>query len=103
MKPNRYREFMIEEQRLAMLRILSELPGYTANTSVLHTLLTNLAHVLSRDELRTQVAWLDEQGLVEAEPIDGVDGVLFVRLVERGGDVAQGRATVPGVKKPEPR
>ena len=25
------------------------------------------------------------------------------RLVERGGDVAQGRATVPGVKKPGPR
>lgn len=101
MKP--YRQFLIEDQRLVLLRILSELPGYTANTSVLHTLITNLAHVISRDELRTQVAWLHEQGLIEAEPIDGVDGVLMVRLVERGGDVAQGRATVPGVKKPGPR
>ena len=101
MKP--YRQFLIEDQRLALLRILSELPGYTANTSVLHTLLTNLGHAVSRDEVRSHVAWLDEQGLVEAEPIDGVDGLLMVRLVERGGDVALGRATVPGVKKPGPR
>ena len=99
----RYRQFLVEDQRLALLRILSELPGYTANTSVLHTLLTNLAHVVSRDEIRSHVSWLDEQGLVEVEPIDGVDGLLIVRLVERGGDVAQGRATVPGVKKPGPR
>lgn len=101
MKP--YRQFVMEDLRLMLLRILADLPSYQANTSVLHTLLEHRGHDLTLDALRTQVAWLHEQGLVDAEPIDGVEGMLLVRLVERGGDVAQGRAVVPGVKKPGPR
>lgn len=97
-----YLTYLIEDRRLLVLRILLGLPGYQSNTSVLHTLLNRYGHALSTDESRTLVAWLQEQGLVAAEPIDGVDGLLVVRLTERGGDVAEGRAVAPGVKKPGP-
>ncbi len=47
-----------------------------------------------------QLAWLAEQGLVEN---DDMGGLVVATLTQRGADVAQGRVTVPGVKRPTPR
>jgi len=98
-----YLEFMREDRRLAILRILADLPGYRSNSSILHTLLQHLAHTSSRDDVRTDIAWLAEQGLVSAELIAGIDGLFDVGLSERGLDVSAGRALVPGIARPGPR
>ena len=56
-------------------------------------------HEVSLDALRTDLAWLAEQALVEVE--DGAK-VVFGTLTQRGLDVAEGRAKVPGVTRPGP-
>lgn len=95
----RYADFVREDMRLVVLRILSELPGYSSNSSLLSTLLAQYGHQLSRDQVKTEIVWLGEQGLLAIEQLESV---LMVKLTERGGDVAKGITSVPGVKKPGP-
>lgn len=96
-----FAERMREDRRLLMLRILSEQPGYCANTSNLYTALEYWGVPATRDDVLTDVSWLGEQGLVRHEEL--VDRVWLVRLRDRGYDVATGKATVPGVSRPSPR
>lgn len=88
---------MIKEQaRLVILRSLTECRG-EANDSILQSCLDVYGLKLSRDEVRTHIAWLEEQDLVTTAP---VGGCVVVTIKGRGEDVAEGRAVVPGVKKP---
>ena len=93
----KYSEFLRADQRLVMLRILSELPQYRSNSSVIHNLLGQFGHHPSRDQVKVDIAWLGEMGLVELEDLGTV---VVVTLLERGADVAAGRTVVPGVSKP---
>lgn len=92
-----FSKFLREDQRMVMLRLLAEMPGYTSNSSVIVQMLGQYGHVMSRDQVKTELSWLDEQGLVSAED---TGSVMVVRLTERGADTAAGRTRVPGVKKP---
>ena len=94
-----YLEHLTEDRRLVILRLLKEAPGYSANGSVLHTALARFGHRVSRDQVRGDLAWLEEQGLVKSETIDAL---YVATIVQRGLDVAAGDATVPGVKRPSP-
>lgn len=89
--------FLVEDQRLVLLRILRELPGYQSNSSVLCSCLERYGHMLSRDQVKTQLVWLGEQGLLD---IQDLGSVLVATLTERGADVATGRARAHGVKRP---
>lgn len=93
-----FKDHLIEDMRLVVLRSLSEMPQYRSNSSVLHSFITRYGHSFSRDQLRTQLHWLVEQGLIEIE--DDLGNVLVVKLTERGDDVAHGRITTHGVKRP---
>lgn len=86
-----------EDRRLVILRFLSEDPDYTLNTSVLQSALSAYGHGVSRDRVETDCAWLNEQELVVLEKLGNVT---VVTLTARGQDVAEGKATVPGVKRP---
>lgn len=90
------REILEQQSRLVILRSLVECRG-EANESMLQTCLDVYGVKVSRDEVRTQQAWLAEQGLVENED---VAGCIVSTLTGRGQDVAEGRSSVPGVKKP---
>lgn len=92
-----FSEFLRHDQRLVMLRILSELPQYRSNSSVIASLLGRFGHHPSRDQVKGDLTWLGEQGLVS---VDDIGTVLVVTLTERGEDVATGRSSVPGVSKP---
>lgn len=94
---NEFQKFLREDQRLVILRVLANMPSYTANSSVLHGGLTQVGHNPSRDQVKTEIRWLEEQGLVTVEE---VFDLLVARITERGNDVAAARITVPGVKKP---
>ena len=94
-----YRQLITENQRLAVLKFLKDDSDYTLNTSILKDGLTAIGLDISRDKLETEVNWLAEQGLVE---IEHFKSVTVVRLTGRGLDVAEGRAVVPGVKRPRP-
>jgi Fe2+ or Zn2+ uptake regulation protein len=87
--------------RLTLLRLLSEQPGYKSNSSVLTQAADAVAgFTATRDQVKTELAWLAEQGLVTNTQV--IDGLLVATLTERGGEVATGRAVVPGVQKPGP-
>lgn len=99
-----YAEHLAEDRRLVLLRLLEQIPGYTANASVLQSGIARIGHHVSRDQVRTDLAWLEEQGLVSLEHLAqlGTSGVTVATLSERGADAARGRAAVPGVKRPAP-
>jgi hypothetical protein len=90
-----------EDRRLALLRVLEAHPAFRANDSVLGMALDRVGHVVSRDRVRSDIAWLDEQGLITREII--ADGRVHVAtLTQRGIDVAMARSAHPGVKRPSP-
>lgn len=92
-----YAKVLTEDRRLVILRVLSELPNYKSNSSILCTLLERWGHSPSRDQVKTELYWLQEQSLLKVEE---VESVLLATLTERGMDVAKGRAVQPGVKRP---
>ncbi|HCB41845.1 MAG TPA: hypothetical protein DHW73_04180 [Pseudomonas sp.] len=94
---SKFADFLREHQRLVILRVLSEMPAYRSNSSVLAQALTSYGLEASRDQVKTEIHWLGEQGLLTVEDLDSV---LIVQLTERGSDVAAGRAKVPGIKPP---
>ncbi len=94
-----YRQLITENQRLAVLKFLKDDSDYTLNTSILQDGLTAIGLDITRDKMETEVGWLAEQGLVE---IEHYRTVTVARLTGRGLDVAEGRAVVPGVKRPRP-
>ncbi len=89
-----------EDLRLTLLRLLTESTGCRANEALLRMASAERGHVVSRDRLRTELAWLAEQGLAELEEIGGI---VIAALTERGADAASGAAAAPGVRRPAPR
>ncbi len=89
-----------EHLRLALLRALLDCPEYQGNSSILTDLVSAVGLSATKDQVRTQVAWLSEQALTRH---DDLGGLYVVWLTERGEDVARGRAVAPGVRKPSPR
>ena len=87
--------------RLIILRELADTNGYTSNDSVLQAVLDAWGQRLSRDRVRTELAWLVDQGLITQVPL-GSSGASRVTLTERGLDVADGNAFNPGVQRPGP-
>ncbi|WP_421780740.1 ArsR family transcriptional regulator [Kiloniella litopenaei] len=91
-------EIRREHWRIAILRLLKD-GGNTANSSVLYDALPKLGLNPSRDQLNSELAWLSDQGLVLLKTLHNL---LVATITIRGLDVAQGRASVPGVKSPSP-
>lgn len=94
---SQFAEYLREDIRLVILRVLAEMPSYTANSSVLAKGLGEFGHHPSRDVVKSEITWLGEQGLVT---ITKAEDVLVAKLTERGADVVHARTAVPGVKKP---
>lgn len=95
-----YQTLLHEDQRLVILRTLAEMNGYQANESILQTVLDSYGHNISRDLVVSHLRFLAEQGLVSLEDISGIT---VATLKRRGEDVASGRASVAGVKRPGAR
>lgn len=93
-------EYTMEHVRITVLRTLAEAPAYSANDSVLASAMAAMGLACTRDQLRTQIGWLEEQGLVRAE--HPLPTLTVVTITERGCDVAVGHAFVRGVQRPAP-
>ncbi len=88
-----------ERCRLDCLRLLDELPAYSANHRTLAAALQTRGHNPSADALADTLNWLAARGLLETRE---EAGYVVARLTDRGADVAAGRETVPGVARPMP-
>lgn len=95
-----YAEHFSRHLRLTLLRILNEAPEGRANSSVLQSAAVELGLPASRDQVKTELAWLAEQRMISA--VDVLD-MMVATIAERGCDVAAGRALNPGVARPTPR
>ena len=94
-----YDQVVAEHLRITVLRLLADQNDYALNESLLLDLVAGFGFAPSRDKLAVQLAWLAEQGLVS---LSGPDHCQVATITQRGLDVAQCRATVPGVKRPRP-
>jgi repressor of nif and glnA expression len=97
---NQFMATMNEHLRITVLRLLEEESDFSLNESIINDLSAAFGFSPSRDRLRTELSWLEEQGLVENEDMGGL---IVATLTQRGKDVATGRVIVPGVKRPNPR
>ncbi|MBA2411074.1 MAG: ArsR family transcriptional regulator [Gammaproteobacteria bacterium] len=94
-----YAEQLAADRRLTILKLLADSAGYSANEYLLQSALEGFGHAVGQDLLRTELAWLAEQSLVAVLDVAQVN---IAKLTARGGDVAAGRISVPGVKRPGP-
>lgn len=94
-----YSEHFVAHARITILRLLEGQADYRLNSSLLADGCAAMGITLTRDQVRTQLAWLAEQDLVTNQDMDRL---VIAKLTERGLDVAHGRTRVPGVKPPSP-
>jgi len=89
-----------DHARLLILQALEQAPGYQAHQESLLAALSGQGFVLSRAQLHTELAWLEDNAdaLVDRR----VGGVHIALLTPAGQELAQGLATVPGVMRPFP-
>lgn len=95
-----YAETLREHARIAILRFLEAAPKYTSNVSMLAAQLPVVGIAFTRDQVRAELAWLEEQGLARLDTKQGSFVIATATL--RGVEVAQGIARHPGVQRPGP-
>ncbi|MBT0664766.1 ArsR family transcriptional regulator [Geobacter pelophilus] len=95
-----FSDIISEHIRITILRALNEIGGYSCNESILHSIVARFKIIVTRDQIRIQLAWLQEQGLVTLET---VAEFYVATITPRGIDVAEGNAIVPGIKRPHPK
>ena len=93
-------DILTPDIRLVILRALAEDLNYSHNDSIIHAIVKKFGHKVSRDRVRTELAWLRDQCLIS---IEMVSDTYVATITQRGVDVASGDATIPGVKRPGPR
>lgn len=94
-----YGDTLRKHRRLAILRHLEGLPEYTSNAAILQDVLGGLGLPTTRDQVRTELTWLAEQGMVRTQ---GEDFVVVIATA-RGAEIARGVATHPDIQRPSPR
>jgi hypothetical protein len=96
-----YSRLLAEDRRLTILRTLEQDADYSVNDFVLKRALEQLGHNVSRDMLRADLTWLDDQRLLRLRRLND-DAIWVAIATEDGVDVARGRPH-PGVARPSPR
>ena len=94
-----FAQLMGEDRRLAILRVLQVSPRYEANDELIAAVLGDFGHCAPRDQVRTDIEWLKEQGLVGVE---SVEQYRVATLTNRGLETVTGTVVTPGVRRPAP-
>lgn len=94
-----FREFITEDRRLFILRLLADIGG-SANESVILDGCRAAGHRrgVTREVVRADLEWMQDRHLLTFEWYE--ETVLVAVLTERGFDVANGDIAVAGVKRP---
>lgn len=95
-----YLQVMSEHRRLTILRHLAG-PGGNAgiNDSILQTICNDFGVSSSRDQVKSALNWLEEQGLCSLKRLDKI---VIAYPKQRGNDVAKGIILHDGVQPPSP-
>lgn len=95
-----YKSTVRRHRRLAILRHLAGSDQYTANVSILEDVLAGVGIPSTRDQVRTEINWLDQNAFVRATDYDGF---VVVAATRAGVEIAEGRGTHPEIERPSPR
>lgn len=95
-----YQQTIREHLRLVILRTLSEQNDGALNASVLRSILPQFGFTVTRAQILSEAAWLEELGLVACRE---AGAVFVIEITERGEEVARGLARVPGIARPSRR
>lgn len=94
-----FADVMVASARLKLLQLLAGAPAYSANNEVLQLGLASMGLRLSADQVRSELAWLEEQRTVKLLDV----GMMVVAvLTERGLDVSRGTSSIRGIERPVP-
>lgn len=85
--------------RLSILRTLAGAPGYKANSSVIHSVATEFGLVTSRDRIRTELAWMAEQGLVACQDMVGLTVATLTERASTSPRAAPSRLACSGRRR----
>lgn len=95
-----YADEVIRDARLRLLQMLAAKPAYTGNEVALQSeLASKYGHALARDRVRTELAWLEDQGLLV---LQRPGGIMLATLTGTGLEVSGGIGRNPGVAAPRP-
>ncbi len=97
-----YNKYYLAQLRLAILRVLSELPAYGCNSSTLKDGLKAWAFDVPSATFSAELQWLADSGLITLEDNQIKPTIKMLKLTERGLDVASGLTKAEGVAKPSP-
>lgn len=95
-----FAQFENEQMRLSILVVLDSDSDYSMNDAVIIRALESLGFSPSSDKLKAELHWLKDLELVQLEESMGFT---IAKLTQRGSDVANGRASVPGIPRPRPQ
>lgn len=95
-----YKETVRKHRRLAILRHLAGSDQYTANVSILEDVLAGVGIPSTRDQVVTEVVWLDRNEFVQSQDFDGF---VVVTATRAGVEIAEGRGVHPEIERPSPR
>jgi hypothetical protein len=98
--PVSYEVLLRQDRRLTILKTLSTSPGKAANESQLERMCNALKVASSRNQVRTEMLWLGQQGFVE---IEDFEGVLLATATDEGVKIAEGLFTHPDITEPAAR
>lgn len=94
-----YPDILRRHARIAILRFLEGAPKYTSNASMLAAMLPQVGIAYTRDQVTTELYWLEEQGMVDLE---NQGGFVVATATVRGAEIAQGIARHPDIQRPRP-
>ncbi|PWD89586.1 hypothetical protein DC081_09045 [Ignatzschineria cameli] len=92
-----FKELRDQDQRYLILLSLVHM-GYDGNANMLKTALDAYGHRISSSDLEMHLQWLKTFDLVE---LNKISFITTVKLTQKGQDVAEGRETVYGVRRPK--
>lgn len=100
-------DVLAADRRGIILRVLHDQGDFGLNDGVIQDALDLSGHKVSRDVVRTELSWLEEQGFVHIDKLqtsfDKATGLWVANLTQRGEEIATGRSKNPGVKRPPPK
>lgn len=94
-----YVDHLRKHRRLSILRTLDGAPSYASNESILTGMVNQFRIMSTRDQVRSEIVWLAEQGLVTTEDLSGL---LIVTATQRGIEIAQGITSHPDIARRSP-
>lgn len=95
-----YADTLRRHRRLTILRGLAAMPAYSTNESIVAAICDEYRVTSTRDQVRTELGWLQEQGLVSNQVV----GDLIISTITQGGlDIAAGKRVHADIEKPAPR